>query len=135
MTSTLAGILIKPKILFVDDNLNFIKSVLSFLKLNESLQFGGFASCAEEAIQMIRSDNPDIVIMDIQMPGIGGIEATRIIKKMNPAIKIIIMSLHQEEQYRETARSAGADAFIIKSRFVDDFHTVINSILLTGISQ
>jgi DNA-binding NarL/FixJ family response regulator len=103
--------------------------------LNENFDFAGFASSGEEAIDKIKTANPGIILMDIKMPGMDGLEATKQIKKMNPAIKIIIMSLNDEKQYVEQARAAGADGFINKSRFVDDFYTIINNITLAGISS
>jgi len=101
--------------------------------LNESFDFAGFASSGEEAIDKIKTNCPDIILMDIKMPGMDGFETTKHIKKMNPATKIIIMSLNDEKQYIEQTGAAGADGFINKSRFVDDFYSVINQIMMAGI--
>jgi DNA-binding NarL/FixJ family response regulator len=101
--------------------------------LNENFDFAGFASSGEEAIDKIKTECPDIILMDIKMPGMDGFEATNLIKKMNPAIKIVIMSLNDEKQYIEQTRAAGADGFINKSRFVDDFSNLMNHIMLAGI--
>lgn len=68
----------------------------------------------EEAIRLTRELSPDVVLMDIAMPGINGLEATRQIKAEHPETKVIVLTVHDEKAYREAANANGADAFLTK---------------------
>ena len=68
----------------------------------------------EEAIRLTRELSPDVVLMDIGMPGINGLEATRQIKAEHPETKVIVLTVHDEKAYREAANANGADAFLTK---------------------
>lgn len=85
------------------------------------------ASNGREAIEKIKSSPPDIVILDMQMPIINGLEATRIIKKRWPNIKVIALTMYQN--YQSEALSAGADAFLVKGCSVEE---VISTVTLVS---
>jgi DNA-binding NarL/FixJ family response regulator len=106
-----------------------VESILKFLKLDENFEFIGVASDGQEAIKKVMADKPDIILMDIRMPGIDGIEATKLIKKSHPTIKIIIVTLQSDKEYKEIALSSGADGYITKSRFVEEFYPLINKLI------
>jgi DNA-binding NarL/FixJ family response regulator len=72
------------------------------------------ATSGEEAVRSAAASAPDIVLMDIEMPGMNGIEATRLIRAGHPAAHIVVLSVHDEPNYRTDARAAGADAFVSK---------------------
>lgn len=74
----------------------------------------GEATDGEEALQLAQELRPDVVLMDITMPRLDGLEATRRIKAEWPETKVIVLTVHQEEVYRKTARECGADAFLAK---------------------
>jgi DNA-binding NarL/FixJ family response regulator len=76
------------------------------------IQVIGEAANGERAVLFIEKEKPDVVIMDAFMPGMNGLEATRIIKKKWQDIRIVILTLH--EDIREEALAAGADAFLVK---------------------
>ncbi len=87
------------------------------VEVTEGFVVAGVAENGEEAVEMARSLGPDLVLMDVQMPGIDGIEATRRIREFEDPPPVIVMSTHESGDYQETARSAGAHAFIPKSEF------------------
>ncbi len=72
------------------------------------------AKTGEEAIALARNIMPSVVIMDISLPGINGIEATRQIKKIDPHTQVAILSIHEDEVYKKDAALAGASAYISK---------------------
>jgi CheY-like chemotaxis protein len=72
------------------------------------------ARSGEEAVQIVSQQFPDIVIMDIQLPGMNGIEAVRRIKQMNPQTQAVILSMYNDRAFREDAMKAGASAYINK---------------------
>ena len=79
------------------------------------IEVAGEASSGEEAIKLARRLIPDVIIMDISMPGIGGVEATRVIKSENTEIRVIGLSMFAEEDISQKMREAGADGFVSKS--------------------
>jgi DNA-binding NarL/FixJ family response regulator len=74
------------------------------------------AGDGEAAVELSRSLQPDLIMMDLSMPRIDGLEATRIIKAEQPEVRIVVCSVHNEPVYRRAASLNGADAFVTKSR-------------------
>jgi DNA-binding NarL/FixJ family response regulator len=84
------------------------------------------ASNGLEAINLIKGCAPDIVVMDVQMPVMDGLEATRVIKKNWPQIKIVVLTMYPN--YQSEAISAGADAFLVKGCSVNEIISTIHSL-------
>jgi len=103
------------KILIVDDHevvRDGLKNILSSL---DNTIIIGEASNGEEAVKMYMTLKPDVVIMDISMPGVSGIEATRIIKQKDPDAKILILTMHDNQEYLNQIIRSGAKGFILKN--------------------
>ena len=100
------------KVLITDDRLASRKGLRALMLTQPDIQVIGEASNGERAIQFIKENKPDVVIMDAFMPGMNGLEATRIIKKRWRGIRVVILTLHDD--IREEAIAAGADAFLVK---------------------
>ena len=113
-------------ILIVDDNPRARAGLSAFLSSREGLKVVCEASNGQEAISKIKSCLPDLVIMDIKMPVMDGLEATRIIKKNWPQIKVIILTIYTN--YGLQAQQAGADAFLVKGCLTEDMTTTIRSL-------
>jgi DNA-binding NarL/FixJ family response regulator len=80
-----------------------------------SLQICGEAENGRDAVAKVRELQPDAVILDVSMPVMNGLEAAREIRRVAPSTKIVIFSMHDSFQMIESARQAGADAFVLKS--------------------
>jgi DNA-binding NarL/FixJ family response regulator len=104
----------KIRILVADDNKNIRQELLSFLSAQKNLQVLGEAVNGLEALQMCADLNPDIVLMDIVMPKMHGLEATKIISEKYPSVKVILMTLLNDEEYSLAASKNGAKGFILK---------------------
>lgn len=100
------------KVLITDDRITSRKGLRALMLTQPDLQVIGEAANGERAITFIEKNEPDVVIMDAFMPGMNGLEATKIIKKNWRNIRVVILTLH--EDIREEALAAGADAFLVK---------------------
>lgn len=116
----------KQRVLLVDDSLQFLDTASNIINANNNVEIIGRAFSGEEAIRKTTLDRPDLVLMDVSMPGIGGLTATRLIKKMVNPPKVIILTMYDTDEYRNEAKAAGADGFVSKSDFVDKVPAIFN---------
>lgn len=100
--------------LIVDDNARFRQHVQELLDSQPDMEVAGEAADSQEAIFQTRRLQPDVVLMDVRMPGTNGIETTRQLKEEMPALKIIVLSLFDVQDYREAALASGANGYVIK---------------------
>jgi len=108
---TLASI----RVLIVDDSPAFLAATSDFLKTDPRIEVVGFAQSGRDAVQQVAKLQPDLVLMDLVMPGINGLAATRLIKANIPAPRVIILSHHDDPVYRFQAEAVNADGFVTKS--------------------
>ncbi len=113
------------RILIVDDSADFLESVSMLLAAAPGVTIVGSARSGEEAIAAVEQLRPDLVLMDVTMPGMGGIEATRRIKALAAAPRLLLVTMHDGAEYRQAGEQAGADGFLSKL----DFTTAISAML------
>ncbi len=104
----------KIKVLVVDDHAIMRDGIRALLGLHDDIEIVGEASEGNEAIEKAQKLMPDIIIMDIAMPGMDGLEATRRIKKKNPKAKILILTQHDNREYIISAVKAGVTGYVSK---------------------
>ena len=102
------------RLLIVDDHHIFREGLKSLLESEEDILIAGEAGDGHQAIEMVKSLNPDVVLMDINMPGMNGIQTTREILKDHPDVRIIGLSINAEEEVSEALFAAGAKAYLSK---------------------
>jgi len=103
------------RILIADDDADVREQVGLLLKTREDFEVCGEASNGTEAIERTKQLQPDLVILDISMPIVDGIEAARIIRKFFPEIRILIFSVHRSKELVHEAIKAGAAGYVVKS--------------------
>ncbi len=106
------GCQVAARVLIVDDHDMVRLGLRTLLDVNPQWEVVGEASSGDEALQQVIELKPDVVILDLSMPGINGFDAAAAIRNAVPFIKIIIFSMHD---IPTTARAVGADAFVAKS--------------------
>lgn len=103
------------KLLLVDDQILLLDLMEQMLKDSAEIEVVARAAEGSEAVRLAGEYQPDVILMDLLMPGMGGIEATKLIKAANPEIKILVLTTSTEIEDISEALSAGADGYILKS--------------------
>ena len=102
------------RLLLVDDDAGFRETLRHLLAHWEEAEILGEAGSGEEALRLVDSLHPDVVLTDLAMPRMSGVELTRHLKARWPSLAVIIITVHDEDAYRRTAMAAGAEAFLVK---------------------
>lgn len=105
----------KTGILLVDDHAVLRGGLKALLNCQPDMEVIGEAGDGREAIVQVRQTSPDIVLMDIGMPGINGLDATRLVKQANPEVKVLILSMYDDESYLRQVLQAGASGYVLKN--------------------
>jgi DNA-binding NarL/FixJ family response regulator len=102
-------------VLLVDDSPAFLEQARAWLSRESDIEVVGSAVCGEEAITLVKRLCPHVVLMDIAMPGMNGIEATRRLKLLPKPPAVLIVTLDGDPAYRAAAVAAGAEGFLCKA--------------------
>jgi DNA-binding NarL/FixJ family response regulator len=116
------------RVLLADDHGVVRKGLRFLLERQPDMEIVGEAADGREAVRLAEAANPDIVIMDIAMPLLNGIEATAQIVKRNPAIAVIILSVHSDEDYLLSSLNAGAKGYLVKDSAEVDLVRAIEAV-------
>jgi DNA-binding NarL/FixJ family response regulator len=113
------------RLLVVDDSLSFREALVTFLTGLPALEVVGQAGDGREAVDLATQVSPDVVILDVVMPRMDGIAATRALKQLVPAPRVIVCSLVEDLVLKEMALAAGADAFLLKRQMVEQIEPLL----------
>jgi DNA-binding NarL/FixJ family response regulator len=108
------------RVLVVDDQAPFRIAARAVVRATAGFEVVGEAKSGEEAVDQAGAVSPDLVLMDINMEGIGGIEATRRITEAHPPIRVVLLSTYDSEDLPDDARRCGAAAYVHKEQFGPD---------------
>lgn len=109
------------RVVIVDDQEPFRQAARMVVELSDGFDVAGEAASGEEAVELVRALDPDLVLMDVNLPGIDGLEATRQILAEAPRSRVVlVLSTYEADDYEAQALAAGASAFIPKSSFGPD---------------
>lgn len=120
----------KHRILIVDDHTLLRAGLRALLVQDPGFEVVGEAENGRDAIRAVGQLTPDLVLMDLTMPGMNGIEAITEIKRRYPEVRVLVMTLHVAEDYVHASLKAGADGYILKDATQDEFRVAMRSVLL-----
>jgi two-component system, NarL family, response regulator NreC len=116
-------------IVLVDDHQILRQGVRNLLEDDPDLKVIGEAADGKEGIELTEKLKPDILISDLMMKGLNGIDVTREVRKLSPATRIIILSMYDDDGYVNQAMRAGAMGYVLKGSGIDELLTAIRKVL------
>ncbi len=123
----------KPiKVAIADDHLLFRKGLISLLEGEANIEIVLEANTGKELLQRITGIEVDVVLMDVEMPDVDGIEATRLLRDAKPDVRVVILSAHNEKSMILHAIDNGARGYLLKDSDPDDVVDAINSVVQNG---
>ena len=120
---------LKNRVILADDHKLFIEGIAGMLSAVEGIDIAGKAHTGKDALQMTLDKKPDLVVLDITMPDMYGIEVTRKIKANLPDVKILILSMHLDLRMIIEVLQAGADAYTLKDSEPSELITAVKNVL------
>ena len=117
------------KVMLVDDHDLVRTGIKRLLEDHPNIEIVGEAVSGEEALQQVSVYDPDVVLMDINMPGIGGLEATRKLLQRKPQLKIIVVTMHDDDLFPQRFLKAGALGYITKGAKVEEMLQAIRAVM------
>jgi len=121
-----------PSVMVVDDHAVIRRGVQGILQGYPEWQICAEAADGQEAIRLAESLHPEVIIMDVSMPGLNGLEATRIIHNILPQTKILLLTLHSSTELVRSAFRAGARGYVLKSDAENELVRALNVIAGEG---
>ena len=114
--------------MIVDDDAGFRRRVREFLASEPDIEIVGELADGLEVVPRARELKPDVVLMDVRMPGLNGINATRLLKDEMPELKLIMLSVFDLPEYQEAAMVSGASAYVVKKSMIVDLVPTIRRV-------
>jgi len=120
------------KIMIADDQELIRESLKIVLDMNPDMKVESTAENGSEVLQKIKKEQPDIILMDVRMPNIDGVECTRLIKQQYPKIKIIILTTFDDDEYVYNALKYGASGYLLKGVSVTELSNAVRTVVNGG---
>ncbi len=110
----------KIKLIIADDHHIFRKGILSIVSEDDGIEITGEAANGDDALKLIEEMNPDIAILDIDMPGLSGLDVARKVKSEKLPVKIVILTIHKDKEYFDEALELDIKAYVLKESIAND---------------
>lgn len=117
------------RILVADDHTLMRQALAALLAAQEGLHVVAEAATGREALDQARTHRPDVIIMDVSMPDLNGVEATTRIKAECPGVKVVGLSMHADQPFVERMLKAGAVGYLLKSAAFQELHTAVREVM------
>ncbi|AUR08185.1 response regulator transcription factor [Phaeobacter inhibens] len=117
------------RVLIVDDHPMVAEGIQSILESYDDIEVVGIPSNGEEAVTEARALKPDVILMDLNMPKLGGLSATEIILEQSPATRILILSMHDSPEYISSALAHGAMGYVLKDVPTEEIRQAIDTVM------
>ena len=117
------------RVLIVDDHPMVTDGIEAILETYDDINVVGTLNNGQEAVDQINTLTPDVVLLDLNMPGLSGLAATEMILEKRPQTHILILSMHDSHEYISTALSHGAKGYILKDVPTDEIHEAIQTVV------
>ncbi|MFS4582899.1 response regulator transcription factor [Phaeobacter sp. C3_T13_0] len=117
------------RVLIVDDHPMVAEGIQSILESYDDIEVVGIPNNGEEAVAEARSLQPDVILMDLNMPKLGGLSATEIILEQAPATRILILSMHDSAEYISSALTHGAMGYVLKDVPTEEIRQAIDTVM------
>lgn len=118
----------KIRVLLADDHAMLREGTVALLQREDDIEVVGQASDGRETVELAHRLEPDIVIMDVRMPELSGIEATRQIREALPSVQVLVLTAHDDEQYIFSLLEAGASGYLLKTAPVSELVKAIRQV-------
>lgn len=116
------------KVLLIDDHEIVRCGIRRILQDVQGMKVVGEAKTGEEGVTLCREHHPNVVLMDVKMPGIGGLEATRKLQRLLPDVKVIVLTMCKDEPYPSRLLESGAEGYLVKDCAVDELIQAIRAV-------
>jgi DNA-binding NarL/FixJ family response regulator len=120
------------RIVLADDHAMFRQSLSALLHSQEGIEVAGEAADGDEALRLIEATQPDVAVLDISMPGPGGLEIAQILKKQGLPMKVLLLTMLTGPDLVQQAVEAGAHGFLLKENTFDELMTALNTVVEGG---
>jgi len=117
------------RVLIVDDHPMVAEGIQSILESYDDIEVVGSLGNGKDAVEQVPVLNPDVVLMDLNMPGLGGLSATEILLEQSPALRVLILSMHDNPEYIATALNHGAKGYVLKDVPTDEIKQAIDVVM------
>ncbi len=117
------------KVLIVDDHPMVAEGIQSLLESYDGIEVVGTLTDGQEAVDQVCTLSPDVILLDLNMPGLSGLSATELILEARPETRILILTMHNSAEYVLTALSHGAKGYVLKDVPTEEIHTAIEAVM------
>ncbi len=123
----------KIRILVADDHTVIRRGIVGLLNTQPDMEVIDEAGTGREAVAKVEATSPDVALLDVAMPELNGLGATRIIKGQSPTVQVLILTMHDREDYLFQALRAGASGYVLKGADTEDLLTAVRSVARGGV--
>ena len=118
----------KIRVVIADDHAIVREGISSLLETQPDIEVAGEARNGQEVLDKARELKPDIILMDITMPGMSGLEATRLVREQNPDTKVLVLTMHEGDEYFFKLLDAGASGYLVKGCSSEELVTAMRAV-------